>query len=297
MSTILVTGATGFIGSHLLNALLKKNNSNIIITTQKNSNYWRINKCIKNIKIFNIDSENIEKLFQENNVNIIVHLACRYGKSNQNLTEIIDTNIIFGLKILNLAIKYNVETFINTDTFFNNEKANLNYMGSYILSKKHFAEWFQLINNIKVINLKLHHVYGPRDNHEKFVPWLISQLKLNKDKILLSSGNQYRDFIYIDDVISAYLKVIDERDQIPNRSEYEIRTGNITTVKNFVELVKKLYIEKDFTNKSKLCFGEIEDLDSSLGIINSNYSQLIKLGWSVQFSLEDGIKKTIEENS
>jgi len=295
MNTILITGGTGFIGSHLINALINNTNNNIIITVQKNSNLWRIKNHIKKIKIFDIDNNNVEQLFLDNKINAIVHLACKYGKNNHNFMELIETNLIFSLKILNLAIKYNVETFINTDTFFNNKISKSNYMVSYTLSKKHFSEWLELTKSTKVINLKLHHVYGPKDNPEKFIPWLISQLKMNKDKILLSSGNQYRDFIYIDDVINAYLTVIDKKDQISNNSEFEVKTGKVTTVKDFIKLVRKLYKEIDFTNRTILGFSEIADLDESIGIINSKNSELIGLGWIIQNSLEDGIKKTIEE--
>ncbi len=74
--------------------------------------------------------------------------------------------------------------------------------------------------------MKIFHMYGPGDSPNKFIPWLIAQLKNNVPKIDLTAGEQTRDFIYIDDVCTAFKTVCDKMDDIPERfASFEVGTG------------------------------------------------------------------------
>lgn len=294
MDCILLTGATGFLGSHLLEALLYEGHK-VIVLKRKNSNLWRIEYLLKDLIFYDIDLVPLEKIFNENKIDVVIHAACKYGRQEDEAYQALETNLIFGVRVLNAAIESDVKTFINTDTFFNSDSFSKNYLGAYSLSKKHFLEWLKLFDHrIQVVNMKLQHVYGPKDNPEKFVPWFIQQLRSNTQRIPLTIGSQFRDFIYVEDVVSAYLLLVKKRTHLGKFSEFEVGTGVATTLKEFTNLVHSHFKLIYPANKSFLGFGDIETSHIDLENITANNSALTCLGWSLSHSITHGIKKAIE---
>jgi len=285
--TILITGATGFLGSHLLSELISLN-FNIIILKRSTSKIWRIEHLKEKYISYDIDLEAINKAFIENNIDIIIHTACNYGRDIESVHEIIESNLLFGLKILELAIANGVKTFINTDTLLPRD------LNSYSLSKKHMVDWLKYKSNmIKVINLKIEHIFGPKDSGNKLVPWILTQLKENKKEIKLTKGTQKRDFIFIDDIILAFLVVINKSGNLPKYTEFEVGTGKLTSVKDFIILLKKEFEEISGPTKTKLLFGEIDYRENEIMSIIVENKKLIDLGWFVKTNLNKDIKKCI----
>ena len=108
--TILITGATGFLGSHITWTLFNEGFS-IIILKRSFSDIWRIREIIDKIRYYDIDKVELEIPFKENEIDCIIHTATNYGKKREKISEIIETNVVFPLKLLEIA------TFFNTDTF------------------------------------------------------------------------------------------------------------------------------------------------------------------------------------
>lgn len=296
MKTILLTGATGFLGSHLLEELIK-NKYQVIILKHSTSNLWRIEHLLDQVTSYDIDTTSFETTFQKHNIDSVIHTAGCYGRKGESISEIVETNLMFGLQILDCCIKFKVETFINTDTFFNTETSLQKYLNVYTLSKKQFVEWLrQQSNKIQIINLKLEHMYGPKDDPSKFVSWLLSELKSGVQEVKLTSGQQKRDFIYIDDVVSAYMKTLKKVEILPIFSEFDVGTGTLITVKYFVEKLKQAYENLTGESKTILNFGGIPNREGEMMTVKSNNKNLVKLGWSVNTSLEQGLTKLIKNN-
>jgi len=135
MKTILITGATGFLGSHLVEKLLS-DGFNIIVLKRSFSNVWRIKHLLDKLISYDIDKISLERIFEENKIDVIIHTATLYGRKKEKIYEIIESNFILPLKLLELAVINNTKSFINTDTSL---PKHLNY---YSLSKNQFKEWF-----------------------------------------------------------------------------------------------------------------------------------------------------------
>lgn len=286
--TVLVTGATGFLGSHLVNALLKES-FKVVSLKRSTSDIWRIADVIDEVKSYDVDIQNVEKAFVENDINIVIHTACNYGRNEESIKKIVQTNILFGLEVLECCIKYNTDTFFNTDTLLQK------HLNSYSRSKKQFVEWLKMMSdNIQVVNLKLEHMYGPKDGITKFVPWVISQLFNEVDEIKLTKGEQKRDFIFIDDVVSAYLMVIKKRDQLTNYSEFDVGTGNLISVKSFVSKIKDVYEQQISPINTKLNFGAIPYREGEIMKIEVENQKLLDLGWNPSYSADKGLQNLIK---
>lgn len=288
--TILLSGATGFLGSHLLKKLIELKYK-VVVLKRSISNTWRIDSMMSKFKSYDIDKVGIEKPFEEQKIDVVIHTATNYGRNGGTVSTVVDTNLMFSLKLLEAA------TFFNTDIFFNTDTMLYKYLNHYSLSKKQFVEWLKYFSNkIKVVNLKLEHMYGPKDDNTKFVTWIINQMLQNVESIDLTEGKQKRDFIYIDDVVDVYMLMLEKSKNFRAFSEFDVGTGEQIEIKEFVLKVYDI-ISKIKPIQTKLNFGSIPYREGEFMEIEENLQPLYDLGWKPKVSLEDGIKKILEEES
>jgi CDP-paratose synthetase len=289
--TILLTGATGFLGSHLADAFVKEG-CQVIIFKRSFSDTWRINHLITKINVYNIDSEPVERAFDEHHVDVVVHTATNYGRNNEGISKIVNDNLLFSLKLLETAVSGRVKTFVNTDTLQDK------FLSDYTLSKKQFAEWlgiFGKAENIKIVNLRLDHIYGPKDDDKKFVVWLMNQM-LTSREIKLTKGEQKRDFIYIDDVVSAYLLFIHNSEKLSHFNEYDIGTGNQISIREFVMKLKgTMESEYQKTLPVELIFGKVPYREGERMEVVENITPLLRLGWKPRVNLTKGLSQVVKE--
>jgi len=296
---ILITGATGFLGSHLVKMVLK-NGYEVVVVKRKLSDMWRLKDIKGNYNVYNIDEVSIDSIFEcERNIGAVIHCATDYGRDGKPINKMLDSNVLFPVELLETAVNYKVKCFINTDSFFN---VNLSideflkenrYLSVYTLSKRHFNEWGRLIalhDNIKFINMKLEHVYGENDSLNKFVPSIIDKCIKNVPCIDLTNGEQSRDFIYVNDVVSAYLVILKSINTLGNENyyEFEIGKGHALKVKDFVKLIKEV------TNSSSILnFGAIAKMQTEVEYSEANIHYLEKFGWKPLYNDEAGIREYI----
>lgn len=289
MSKILLTGATGFLGSHLLKGLLERTNFEIVILKRSFSDIFRIEEALNNprVKSYDIDKTELENIFEENKIETILHCATNYGRNNENISAIVESNLIFPLKLLQIGIKMGVKNFINTDTVIDK---NVNH---YSLSKSQFSDWLkEYSSQINCINVELEQFYGAFDNKTKFTTFIINQLLNNAEKIDLTLGEQKRYFIYIDDVVDAFLTIIENINKLKESfTVFEVSSENNIKIKDFVLLAKELTNNK----VTKLNFGAVPYRENELMESKTDITLLKKLGWSPKISLESGLEKMINE--
>lgn len=282
MKTILITGINGFLGSHLAKAL--KSEYKIIGLEYSLDNLYRLEG--ENFRIYS-SSEGIERIFIENSLFAIIHAATIYRRENEPLEKLINTNIILPVKLFEFANNYNCKMFLNIDSFFNNPDYNYSYLPDYTLSKKQVLEWLKLIKcECKLINMKIFHMYGPDDNINKFIPKMIRLLKNRVSSIDLTQGSQKRDFIYIDDVISAFKTILKNYTKLNNSfSDIDIGTGKAHSIREFMLLCRDY-----FNPETTLNFGALPQRKNEIEYSCADINFLKSLGWKPKFSLLGGIK-------
>jgi nucleoside-diphosphate-sugar epimerase len=218
-------------------------------------------------------------------------LATNYGRGGQSIYQMANDNILFSINLLEESINSGVPKFINIDTLL---KKNISY---YTLCKKQFVEWGNFVSknqNINFINVKLEHLYGPGDDKNKFVYWIVDKMLKGEPEIKLTDGLQKRDFIFVDDAISALNILINEREL--KYIDYEIGTGSPISVKSFVLLLKSSL--EQFTGEkvsSFFNFGAIPHRVKEQRVIKADISKLKELGWGSEVQLNDGISRLIKE--
>lgn len=283
---ILLTGSTGFLGSHILEKLLNEGRE-VVILTRNQSNFQRI-KYLKGFHIFEVNQQwsNIDDIFLSYSIDTIIHVATDYGRSSP-ISDVFLSNVNLPIKIIEIGLKYGVKLFINTDSFFSKFPGYSN-LREYIISKRIFKEYLRSINELQIINLQLEHVYGENDSKGKFFPFIIDQLRTNVSEISLTDGRHKRDFIYVDDVVNAYIIVLQNKYKLNQYSDFEVGTGVSMSVRAFVE---KIHFMLD--SKSRLLFGAIPSRSDEILDSKANNLNLINLGWNIKFDMNSALKKII----
>jgi len=279
IKTILISGATGFLGSNILKRLVDQNHK-VVILKRSFSNTERIDDYLKKIKYYDIDKVKLDKCFLENNIDAFIHCATDYGRKKIDPMQIIDSNLIFPLKLMEIAINNNCKIFLNTDTILDKR------VNSYSLSKSQFLDWFKIYSEKAIcINIVLEHFYGPFDDKSKFVASIIKKLVNNESHINFTLGEQKRDFIYIDDVVDAFKIVLENIINMKNGFySYEIGTGKFISIKKIVTVIKELIGN----------FGAIPYRTSEIMEPKMDLNPIKKIGWKPMTKLVNGLKKTIE---
>jgi CDP-paratose synthetase len=285
--TILLAGSTGFLGSYLLKSFVESGYT-VIGLKRTNSNTYRIDEYLNKITFYDIDKIELSNIFLNHEINLVVNTVTNYGRKDTKLSSILDTNLMFGLKLLEESVNANVKAFVNTDTLLDR---NIN---SYALSKAQLVDWMNFLSNksTKMMNIKIEHMYGPFDDENKFIYWLVKQLKQNVETIDLTSGIQKRDFIYITDIVNVYETIIKDIDTFLNFEEFELGTGNSIEVKYFIEkIVQESKLKQEIS--TNLNFGVLDYRDNENMNMQADITKLKKLGWKPKVSIEDGIKNII----
>lgn len=284
MSTILITGASGYLGSRVTKHLLQQGHHILAVTPNEQD----VPAAHANLKTFPLNRVQPQEIFNNYHVDGIFHFATCYGRGGQTAAEVAQVNLLLPLTLLSLAVKHQAKFFVNTDTIL---QPNIN---PYSLTKNQFSQWLSFYaDKIQAINMRLDHFYGPHDHPVKFIAWLIKNFKENVDHIDLTEGAQTRDFIYIDDVVSAYLQVFSKMEQLPlgKLHNFEVGSGVKTSIKEMVLLLQKL-MHKD---KVKLNFGAVPYRKHEMLDYTVDTSALQALGWKAQVMLPEGLQKIITE--
>ena len=288
--TILLTGATGFLGSHLLKALVSKGYK-VVALKRTTSNIWRLKGFENTFKSYDIDRVPLQKVFEDQYIDTIIHTACMYGRKGESIQQILKTNLMFGVELLSSAINSGTKTFFNTGTLLDRQ------INAYALSKKQFEEWLQVASNkIQVVNLELELMFGEQDGNDKFTTWILNELKQEKPIIPLTAGTQKRDFIYIDDVVNAYLTCLEQVPQLKAFNDIEVGTGVLTPVKTFVILVKETLEKlKGHPIATQLNFGELPYREGEIMEPQVDNNVLCSLGWQPKRTLEENIETFVKK--
>jgi nucleoside-diphosphate-sugar epimerase len=286
---ILLTGTTGFLGSHLLERMLL-DGYHVTAIKRSSSNTWRVKKWLEHPNLILFDIDNVtdpRSMFEKKQVDIIIHTATDYGRAGTNISHILEANLTLPIRLIELGIEYGVKCFLNTDSFFNKKDNGYSNLLNYSLTKRSLVLWLrELSSNIRVVNIMLEHVYGPFDSKSKFVENLIQQIAIKKvARIALTPGDQKRDFVYIEDVVKAYIcLMLHGLSNDFSFEEYEVGSGISIRVREFTEVVKRVSDSNTVLGFGDISYGKNETMDSKADI-----SSLKKLGWAPETTLENGI--------
>ncbi|WP_445489992.1 NAD-dependent epimerase [Niallia sp. 03133] len=304
--TILITGCAGFIGFHLSNRLLL-DNYNIIGIDNINSYYdvdlkhARLN-LLKKHKNFSFvlssieDKEELEKIFSQNDIDIVINLAAQAGVrySLENPYAYIQSNVIGFMNILECSHLHQIEHLIyasSSSVYGANKKIpfstsdNVDYPVSlYAATKKVnelMAHTYSHLYDLPTTGLRFFTVYGPWGRPDMSY-FKFTKAIMNGEKIqVFNSGNMKRDFTYIDDIVEGIVRILEkkpERIQLPSISSnapykiYNIGNNKPVELMQFISVIEEKIggkALKEFLPMQPgdvpITYADVQDLEEDIG--------------------------------
>lgn len=310
MKRILVTGADGFIGSHLIEDLLKSGYQVKAFVYYNSFNSWgwidTFPKHIKDeIEIFtgDIRDPNGVKTAVEN-CDIVFHLAALIGIpfSYHSPDSYVDTNIKGTLNILQAARQLKTERVLVTSTSEVYGTAqyvpideNHPHQGQspYSASKigaDRIAESFYCSFNLPVTIVRPFNTYGPRQSARAIIPTIIIQLINNFKKIKLGNLSPTRDFVYVKDVVNGFIEIAKSNKTIGE--EINIATKSEISIEDLAkEIIKQINHKAKIVCDKKRVRPEKSEVERLCG---SNEKIMKLTNWQPKYSLSRGLKETIK---
>lgn len=298
---VLITGATGFIGSCLTHRLVSMD-YDIHIIKRGQSNSWRIKDILKRVILHNIDLVNsnaLEKLVRDIKPDIIFHMATYGGYPFQkDINKIIWGNIVGTVNLLNACSKIEFDIFVNTGSSSEYGLKSkpmsevdilepINDYGAAKASATLFCQVKAKSERLPIVTLRLFSPYGYYEAPTRLVPSVIMSCLKGKNPEV-SSPNSVRDFIFIEDIIDAYMKVIETSDI--SGEIFNIGYGKQHSVREVVNKIVKL------TENNVLPeWGSVPKRAIEPNIWQANITKARAiLKWEPKYSFEKGLAKTVK---
>jgi NAD dependent epimerase/dehydratase len=306
--TVLVTGAGGFIGSHLTERLIKMGAKVKAFVRYNSRNDWGQiellpEEILKEIEVITGDLRDSDAVrHAAEGTDIIFHLGALIAipYSYIHPRESVETNILGTLNVLTAARENHVKRVVHTSTSEVygtaqyvpiDEKHPLQAQSPYSASKigaDMLAESFYRVYGTPVGIIRPFNTYGPRQSARAAIPTIISQA-LTKKQISLGSLHPTRDYTYVDDTVDAFIKVAENPKFIGETvnigSNFEISIGDIA---------RKVM---DITGHKKKIVTDPERIRPELSEVERLWCDNTKarklLGWKPKVSFDEGLKKTI----
>lgn len=299
---VLITGATGFVGANLARRLLHEGHE-VHVLLRPGYRDWRIADLLSDIKIHIVsllDFSALKQLLKNISPDWIFHLAVHGAYSHQtDVFEIVNTNILGTINLLEASLLQGFETFINTGSSseygYKNEPATEidfiepnSYYAVAKASSTLYCRYSAQKHNARIATLRLYSVYGPYEEPTRLMPTLIAK-GLNKTLPPLVDPNIARDMIYVEDVVNAYLQVA-AHPKLEKGAVYNVGTGYQTTIKEVVDIARKLLnieIEPQWSTMPNRMW------DTNNWVADNRKIQK-DLNWKPEFSLTEGFSHMIQ---
>lgn len=306
---ILITGGAGFIGSACAKALMERGDEAVLIDNF--NDYYepslkedRIKKFLKDCK-FKLyrgdirDEKFLEKIFKNENIDKVIHLAAMAGVRNSLLNPKLyaDVNIMGSINLLEMAVKYKIKNFVfasSSSVYGNNKKIPFSEsdfvdrpISPYAASKKAdelIAYTYNHIYDLNVTALRFFTVYGPWGRPDMALFKFTKNIFEKKPIEVYNHGKMSRNFTYIDDIVSGTLAVLDK---CKGYEVMNIGGDKEETLMKFIDVIEK-NVGKNA--KKKMLPMQPGDVPATVADI----SKLKKLGWKPETGIEIGIKNFVD---
>ena len=293
MQKVIVTGGAGFIGSHLVNELVKQGIKVTVLDNLSTGNKQNINPKAEFIECDIFKNTYGDLDFLLNGADTVFHLAAKTAvqESIEKPSLYNNVNVVGTLNLLEAAAAMKVKRFVfsSSSSVYGDAKSPtsethpLNPISPYALSKligEQYCKLYSNIYDIDTVCLRYFNVYGDRMNNEGYklvFPIFKEQMLNNKPLTINNDGKQRRDFIYVDDVVKANILAATDTDPL-NGEVFNIGSGKNHSVNEIADMFGG---KKQYGNKV------IEPFET----LANNTKAQERLGWEAQDTLNKFISK------
>jgi len=299
---VLVTGGTGFIGAHLVKKLVQKG-AKVFVLNHPKVDTIRLNLisvlgsvCILPGDLY--DRQSVRDAVKSSQPKTVYHLAARGVRAkDSDLSAIAKVNIIGSANILESCKEFKVKRLVWMGSGFEYSKnisgpidengviEPVTWYGATKVASWELARYFNREIELELVTLRLFSAFGPMEHLSRFIPYVITRMIENKP-VELTSGEQERDYLYVDDIINA-LVLLGEKPGIDGEV-YNLGSRKTLAIKEIAQLISCLV-----GSKSELKIGVRQKQRQEASRLLANTTKIEKLGWKCLIDLREGLEKTI----
>ena len=299
---ILITGGCGFIGSHIADRAINMGHTVSVIDNLSTGNITNLNPKARFYEA-DIRDKKVEKILEKENPGVVFHLAAQINVriSEEDPFTDTDINIKGSINITRNFLKLPGEKkliFASTGGVIYGETSILPTpetiepfpLCPYGISKlavEKYLFYYSRFYGLHFAALRFGNVYGPRQNPNAeagVIAIFTKKMMKNETPVIFGDGRQTRDFIYINDVVEAGIKAIDKRCE----GVFNVGTGRETDINTIFD-----YIKKTIGCKVKKIYAEEKKGEIKRSCLSSEKLHIL-CGWKPTYTLEDGIKTTVQ---
>jgi len=302
MDNYLITGGAGFIGSCVVKALLAQGHKVVIIDNLSTGYLENIPKASVFIK-GDCQDKSIYDGLRDTKFDAILHLAAQSSGeiSFDNPVYDLETNTKSTLHLINFGLNTGCNRFIFASTMSvygvkddkpvceNEELRPVSFYGVGKIASEHYLRIYQTLG-IKPTSLRLFNVYGPGQNLENLRQGMVSiyLAQMIKDNRIIVKGDlgRFRDFIYIDDVVNAFILCL-ENEKTVGRI-FNVGTGIKTTVRELLDIMFEVYGRKVPLEISGITPGDIFGIYADIKLLEK------VTGFKPKYELKEGLKAMLD---
>lgn len=302
MKRVAITGATGFVGANLARRLLQVGHE-LHLLVRPDHALWRIEDIRGDINLHDADlgdRATVEATIRRIKPDWVFHLAAHGAYSWQTeLAEMVRTNVIGSMNLIEAAARVGVEVLVNTGSSSEygykdhapSERELIEPNSYYALTKSSatmFCQFTARKCGIRMPTLRLYSVYGPYEEPRRLVPALIVK-GLESRLPPLASPDTARDYVYVADVLDAYLLAATVDNADPGEV-FNVGSGIQTTLRDIVDISRRLLRLSDAPE-----WGTLPDRAWDTTIWRADSTRIrSQLGWEPRHDLRAGLAETID---
>jgi nucleoside-diphosphate-sugar epimerase len=294
---ILLTGATGFIGSHVLRRLIAEEHE-VYSLIRPSSNTWRIGNLSHSLKIVPCDlfsTMELEKWLKEVLPELCIHLAW-FAEPGKYLNSLENPRFLSGsIELATQLASLGCRRLVGVGTCFE-YNTDLGYLSETSLTKPRtlyaasklavqlVLEQLGKVTGMEVAWVRLFYQYGPFEDGRRLVPSVICSL-LRNEEVKVTKGEQVRDFLHVEDVASAIWAVAESNLLGP----INIGSAESVTVRDVVTRIGRILERPELIMLGALPYGSFDPMF----ICANNHRLCQNTKWQPHFDLESGLRQTI----
>lgn len=293
---ILLTGATGFVGSRLVPKLICDHEVCVLARDIEKAK----NSCSEkaNFVKYEEKGDGYVGAVRSFDPQVVVHLASLLtsGDDRETLKELLDSNIYFTAFLLDslrsTSVKYFINTGSSTEYCCGNGKLDPAYLYSATkIACRSFLDYYSRVYGFTYVNVIPYSIYGGKSRSKKAIDHIFNSL-MSREPVEMTSGAQVMDLIHVDDVVSFYLSLIDNLDkQDLSGKDLHLGSGNGVSLKELAVVAEKVS-----NLKTNIKWGAKKyrprDVMYSVAPVGDIKKEL---NWSPKISLEEGVRRYWDE--
>jgi len=297
---ILVTGGAGFIGSHLVNRLIKEGHRVVVIDNLSNGRKENLNPKAQFYQA-DVRDKRVFKIFEEEKPEAVFHLAAQaiVGTAYQNPSEAIETNIMGTVNVLEASRRrgdLKSIIIVSSDKAYGKAK-DLPYTEETPLKGDHpydvsktaadlIAQTYFKTYNLPIAITRFGNTFGPADlNFSRIIPGIFESIIKGEELLIRSDGEMVREYVYVKDIVDGCLKLAQNITKIKGEA-FNFGSKNIFSVIEVIRKIEEILNVKVNYKILNIAKNEIPEqyLDWS--------KAKEKLGWQPKTTFEDAIKES-----